>query len=383
MVTASAEAAVGATDRSLPSGALVAAALALPGVALPQHARAQSVPDTAFVQFKYLDYRDWQPGARRMRVDNPGFYAVKPLSESLVVEGGIVYDGMSGASPLYFNALSGASGEGVRDYRTAGDVKLTKYFERYAIGAGATYSHERDYISRAGTIEFRAWTQDRNRTYALAFSGAADRINTDNGAAQDESKYVLDFLVGVTQVVNPTLIVQSNLTYSRGHGYFTDPYKLLDNRPDKRRVLAWLTRANQHFPDANGTFKVGYRYIDDSFGANAHMLEAAWHQALAQGWSVTSSLRYTTQDAAWFYYGPPVGSGFRPGERYTADTRLSAFGAFTPGILVAKQFDDGWVADLKVEFYRQKASWHLGGDGSPGLLEFSARWVQVGLGRSF
>jgi hypothetical protein len=318
-----------------------------------------------------------------MRVDNPSFYAMKPLSDSLVVEGSIVYDGMSGASPLFFNALSGASGEGVRDYRTAGDAKATKYFERFAIGAGGAYSHERDYISRAGTVEVRTWTEDRNRTLSFAFSGAADRIHTQNGAADHESKYVLDFLVGVTQVVNATLIVQSNLTYSRGHGYFTDPYKLLDRRPDRRNIFAWLTRANQHFPEANGTLKAAYRYLDDSFGADSHMVEVAWHQALPQDWSLTPSLRYLSQDAAWFFYGPPIGKGFRPGEPYTADARLSAFGAFTPGIVVAKQLDDGWVADLRVEFYRQKASWHAGGDGSEGIDTFSARWIQLGVGRSF
>ena len=84
----------------------------------------------------------------------------------------IVYDGMSGASPLFFNALSGASGEGVRDYRTAADVKLTKFFDRYSIGVGAAYSHERDYISRAGSIELRTWTADKNRTYAFGFAGS-------------------------------------------------------------------------------------------------------------------------------------------------------------------------------------------------------------------
>ncbi|HEX4883257.1 MAG TPA: DUF3570 domain-containing protein [Casimicrobiaceae bacterium] len=371
-----------ATDPT-PPGALLAAALALPGVALPLAAHAQSVPDAAFVQFKYVDYRDWQPGARRMRVDNPGFYALKPLSDSLFVEGSIVYDGMSGASPLFFDALSGASGEGVRDYRTAGDLKVTKVFDRFAVAVGGAYSHERDYISRAGTIEVRAWTEDRNRTFAFAVSGAADRIHTESGAADHERKHVLDVLVGITQVVNPTLIVQSNLTYSRGHGYFTDPYKLLDNRPDHRRVVAWLTRANQHFPDLDGTLKVGYRYLDDSFGADSHMLEAAWHQPLPHGWSVTPGLRYFTQKAASFFYGPPIGRGFRPGEPYTADARLSAYGALTPGLLVARQFADGWVADLKVEFYRQKASWRAGGDGSPGILPLSARWIEVGVGRSF
>lgn len=372
-----------ATDRAAPAGALLAAALALPGVALPPAAAAQAVPDASFVQFKYLDYRDWQPGARRMRVESPGFYAVKPLSESLVVEASLVYDGMSGASPLYFNALSGASGEGVHDYRTAGDVKVTKTFERWALGAGAAYSHERDYLSRGGVVDLRWWTEDRNTTLAFSVAAAADRIDTPAGAATGERKRVLDLLVGVTQSVNPTLIVQSNLTYSRGRGYFTDPYKLLDRRPDKRDILAWLTRANQRFPAASGTLRLAYRYLDDSFGADSHMVEAAWVQDLPGDWALTPSLRYYTQRAASFFYGPPVGSGFRPGEPYTADARLAAYGAFTPGLLVAKRLGDGWSVDLKLEFYRQKAAWRAGGGGSEGLAPFSARWIQVGVGRSF
>jgi len=318
-----------------------------------------------------------------MEVDNPGFFFVKPLSESLVVEGSLVYDGMSGASPLYFDALSGASGEGVRDYRTAGDVKLTKYFDRFAVGAGAAYSHERDYVSRAGSVEFRTWTADRNRTYTLGFAGAADRIHTESGAAERERKYVLDFMAGVTQVLSSTAIVQSNVTYSRGHGYFSDPYKLLDNRPDSRRILAWLTRYNQHFPSADGTLQIAYRYIDDSFGADSNMLEAAWVQPLPQGWSVRPSLRYYTQKAAYFFFGPPVGSGFRPGQPYTADARLSAFGAWTPGIGVAKTLADGWSVDFKVEYYEQRSSWRAGGDGSPGLLPFSARWIELGVTKTF
>ena len=374
---------MGATDRGggAPAGALLAAALALPGIV--PHAQAQSVPDTGVIQFKYLDYRDWQPGARRMRVDNPGFSLVKPLSETLVIEGSLVYDGMSGASPLYFNAVSGASGEGVKDYRTAGDVKLTKYYERFSIGVGAAYSHERDYISRAGSIELRTWTPDRNRTYALGFAGASDRISTENGAAQGERKHVLDFLVGVTQALSPTAILQTNITYSRGHGYFTDPYKLLDNRPDHRRLVAWLTRYNQHVPGVDGTLQLAYRYIDDTFGADSNMVEAAWVQPLSSGWSVRPGLRYYTQKAAYFFHGVPIGSGFVRGEPYTADARLSAFGAWMPGVLIAKELDGGWRVDVKLEYYEQRSSWRFSGNGSEGLLPFKARWIQVGVSKTF
>ena len=51
-------------------------------------------------------------------------------------------------------------------------------------------------------------------------------------------------LVGVTQVLSVNDIVQSNLTYSVGSGYYNDPYKAIDVRPDHRDQLAWLTRWN-------------------------------------------------------------------------------------------------------------------------------------------
>lgn len=366
-----------ATDRGSVR-ALMAAALALPGIAPP--ASAQTMPDEGVVSLRYLDYRDWQPGADRMRVESPSFYVMKPFGGSWVAEGSVVYDAMSGASPRYFNTLSGAS---VTDHRTAGDAKLTRYFDRYAIGVGGVVSSERDYLSRGGGFDVRWWTEDRNTTVAFSFAGTADTINPVNEVVVDAKKHTLDFLVGVTQAINPNAIVQSNVTYSRGHGYYSDPYKILDARPDRRRVLAWLTRWNQAVPSVDGTLKLAFRLLDDSFGSTSVMAGAEWAQALPHGFTVTPGLRYYTQSAADFYRNPPFPTGYVPGEYYTADTRLSAFGAFTGSLKVAKSFADGWSADLRVDLYRQRASWRLGGDGSPGLETFSARWIQAGVSRTF
>lgn len=364
--------------RAASSGALFAAALALPGVVA-----AQAAPDEGVIALKYLDYRDWQPGAERMTVRSPALYVRKPVSESLVVEGSLVYDSMSGASPLNHNTLSGASGTGITEYRTAGDVKVTKYFGNQAVGVGAAVSSERDYLSRAASVDVRFFSEDRNRTWAFGIAGADDRIDSVNGVAQGETRHTLEFLVGITQVLSAGDIVQTNLTYSTGHGYYSDPYKLLDTRPDRRHTLAWLTRYNHHFPQLDATLKVAYRYLHDSFGTDAHTVELAWVQPLPRGITLTPSLRYTTQSAADFYFDPPFPRGFERGAFYTADTRLSAFGAFTPGAKVGYDIGGGWSADLKVEFYRQRSSWHLGGSGSPGLEPFSARWVQLGIAKTF
>ena len=383
---ASGEKTAGAKNRSAiahsPTTALFAAALALPGI-LPGGAGAQTAPENGLVALKFLDYRDWQPGADRMSVRSPSLYALKPLSDTLTVEGSVVYDSMSGASPLWHNTLSGASRLRVTDYRTAGDVKVTKYFGGVALALGAAVSSERDYLSRAGSLEVRVWSDDRNRTWAFGFGSTSDRISPVNGLEENAPRNTLDFLVGVTQALSPDAIVQSNLTYARGHGYYADPYKPFDTRPDRRAIFSWLTRYNLHFPASDATLRLSYRYLHDSFGDRSSAVEATWFQPLPLGWSIAPSLRYYTQSAADFYFDPPFPKGFVFGRNYTADTRLSAFGAFTPSVVLGKALPQGFSATLKVAFYRQRASWQLGGDGSPGLEPFSARWIEAGIAKSF
>ncbi|HEV8500766.1 MAG TPA: DUF3570 domain-containing protein [Casimicrobiaceae bacterium] len=361
---------------------LLAAALALPGI-VPTAALAQSMPDQGIFALKYLDYRDWQPGADRMTVRSPSMYVLAPFAGQWTVEGSLVYDAMSGASPLYFNTLSGASGLGVTDYRTAGDVKVTRYFDRYSIGVGGAYSHERDYISRAGSLDVRWWTADKNVTLDFGFAGDADYIHPSARELDNGRRDTLDFLAGVTVNLSPLDLVQSTITYSTGHGYYSDPYKPLDTRPGERRVFAWQTRYNHYFAQPDATLQLGYRYLGDSFGGESHAFDVAWAQALPGSVTLTPSLRYYTQSAADFWFGPPYPQGFVVGQNFTADTRLSAFGAFTAGLGVVKALADGWTVDLRFDFYRQRAGWRAFGTGSEGIEPFSARWIAAGVSRAF
>lgn len=369
-------------DRSL---ALVAAALALPGM-LPAPALAQSAPDQGVIAMRYYDYRDWQAGANRMAVKSPSLYALVPLSDSLAFEGSLVYDSVSGASPLFHDTLSGASGRGIGDYREAGDVKVTKYFGDSVLTLGGAYSHEQDYISRAASVEWREWSDDRNRTVAIGIGAAKDRINAVEGVnapVLDQPRETYDYLLGLTQVLSPEALVESSITWSDGRGYYSDPYKLHDARPGRRRIFAWLTHYNHYFAAQDATLRLGYRYLDDSFGDDSHMLEVSWVQALPAGFTLTPTIRYLTQSAARFYHDPPFPQGFEPGALYTADERLSAFGALTLGLRLARDLPHGITVDVAANVYRQRGDWRAGGSGSPGLAQFSARWIEFGLSKRF
>ena len=374
---------------------ILAAALALPGI-IPTAQAQVSVPNFTLIQFKYLYYRDYQESGNRMTINAPALYLLAPISDSWVFEIGAVYDNVSGASPYYHSVLSGASGQGIKDNRYAGDLTVTKYFSRTAISVRGAYSTEDDYRSVAGGLTLRQATQDQNTTLTVGVGYSSDEIFPADGPVFTRTKTTLDGIIGITQVVSPSATVQGNFYYARQRGYLTDPYKALygvDQRPDSRDQLAVLLRWNQYFEGLKASLRTSYRFYDDNWEIRAHTGTVEWAQELPYGLTLTPSIRYTTQSSAYFYYDPvydatagapfPPGYFSNPNGFYTSDTRLSAFGGITPGLKLAKSFTGGWSIDGKAEYYEQRADWRLGGDGSPGLQNFKAQLYQVGVTRKF
>lgn len=393
----------------------MAAALVLPGLVLPGlvalTAHAENAPEGVTVAFKYLNYEDAQsssgdpsrPGSgKRMKVNAPSFGITAGLSDEWGLEAAAVYDSISGASPQYHSTLSGASGKGIKDERTAADAKLTRYFSRSSIGFGVATSSENDYKSNALSVDYRISSDDNNTTYAFGAGYSSDKIQDSNGNViglfgQAQKKKSKDFMFGVTQNLTPNDIIQSNLTYAVGKGYFDDPYKTFDKRPDTRNDLAWLTRLNHYYSNLDAALHVSYRLFSNNWGMHSHTLESEWHQQLSDGWKIVPALRYYSQNSADFYSdldtqnagaglftaypglaGPYAGRPF-----YSADTRLSAFGAITPGIKVSKEISKNFIVDVKAEYYQQRASWRLGGNGSTGIEPWHARFLQMGFSYKF
>lgn len=367
----------------MPLGAsLLLAALALPAV---QPAQAESAPEQGQVAFKLLDYQERQPDASRIHVRAPSWMVMAPLGSAWSLNGTLTSDAISGASPAYHT--SGLTR--MHDDRHAVDLAATRYFDRGALTLGASLSKESDYLSRGVSLQGTLDSEDRNTAWTLGLGLNHDAINPSNQVVVNEHKQVTDLLLGVTQVLTVNDIVQLNLGISRGRGYFSDPYKVFDNRPrehDKRTLLA---RWNHHLEASDATLRLSYRYYTDSYALHAHTLGLEYVQPLPQGWTVTPLARLYSQNAARFYLDADTsGSPFPPNPPdnavvYTQDQRLSAFGARTLGVKLAKQFHNGWQADLKFEQYAQRSAWQWSGSGSPGLAPFNARSIQLGLSRPF
>ena len=377
--------------RTWTPGSFTLAALALPGV-MASPALAQGMPDSAFVAVKVQAYNDWQPGLDRIKVVAPSIYVLAPFAGTWSIESTLVHDSISGASPRWHTNISGASR--MEDKRTAVDVKVTRYFDRWSIGLRGSNSTENDYRSNAVALEARLSSPDNNTTWVAGVGVTRDTINPVNELVVNEKKDVTDVMLGVTQTWTKNDLVQANLSYVRGRGYFNDPYKLADIRPRSRDQTIALLRWN-HFIDgdnatlAGTTVRSSYRFYSDTFGVRAHTAQVEWVKPINDRFSVIPSVRYYTQSAANFYfdpvYDPEIGEPFPVGNPkfFSPDTRLSAYGAITLGAKVEWRIDQRWAADVKYERYEQRSAWRLGGNGSPGITKFSAQFVQLGISRRF
>jgi hypothetical protein len=372
---------VAATDKNN-AGAILLAALALPGVA-----QAENAPESASLSVKYLHYSDSQPNLDRIKVTSPSLDLLLPIAGEWALRVGLVSDTISGASPRYHSAVSGASR--FDEKRTGADVAVTRYFSRASVSVAAGRSGENDYVSRFASVQASFSSDDNNTTWLLGTGVANDRINPVNLAVTDESKRTVDVMAGVTQVLSARDLVQLVLTHVRGRGYFSNPYKYVDVRPREHDQSTVQLRWNHHIEKIGVSSRMSYRYYTDDYGVHAHTLLEEVVHPLHGGWTLTPSLRLYTQSQASFYFDPvydkrfgapfPLNYVFGSTANISADQRLSAYGAMTLGLKVEKEISKDTTLDLKWEQYKQRGAWRQFGNGSPGLQDFSARSIQLGL----
>ena len=221
----------------------------------------------------------------------------------------------SGASPLYYNTLSGASGDRRHRLPDRGRLQAHQVFQRHG-------DRRRRCACRRSAITCRERLRSSggsSPTIEIApgrscFGGANDRINPKNGVVVDAPRNTLDFLVGVTQALS------ADSHRSIESHVFARSWLLLrsvqDARyaADHRRCSPGSPATTSIFPGRDATLRLSYRYLHDSFGSTSNAFDATWFQPLPHGWSVAPSLRYYTQTAADFYYNPPFPDGFVAGQ---------------------------------------------------------------------
>ncbi len=374
------------------ANSILIAAMSLTGVTagvagISGQVQAEEAPAKADISVKFLRYHESQPGLERIHVNSPALALSVPIAGVWSLDASMVSDSVSGASPRYHTVISSASK--MSDFRRAADLKLHRYFDRVKLSLGTSFSSEHDYFSKAYSVNASFASDDQNTTWNFGLGSAHDRIDANTRNVHDK-KQGKDYLLGVTQVLSPQDLLQINLTHTRGHGYFADPYKSLDIRPRERLQTALNLRHHHHFVQTDSSLRLHYRNYRDSFGIRSHTLTAELAQPFAGGWTLTPSLRWYTQTAADFYFEPrytilyiPVGYKIGSKQFVSEDQRMSAFGARTMGLKVSKQFDADWSVDLSIERYQQKSEWAFSQRNHLNLAPLTASIIQLGLQHQF
>lgn len=355
-------------------------AMSIPGLAVVTDAAAQTEPEKSLVRMQYGFYQDYQGRLeRRIQVNAPSIWLRTPIDAHSQIEGGVQIDSVTGASPTYLDALSGASGVGIKDFRRAGDLKYTRFYDGYSLAAGAVVSKEDDYESKGGSGEAKWWTDDKNTIFTVGFGGHADNIKSTNFTSLDDFRRTYDYMFGVTQNINSRSFIQSNLAGSFSDGFHSDQYKYGDIRPRSREQYAWLNRYRLFFPHSGDALHVDYRLGVDSWGIDSHTVDVAWYKPIGQ-WVVRPHLRYYRQGKAFFYSSdyPPEAWGEH---FYSTDFRLAEFGSLTAGVQFIRDLGQGVSWDCSFDFMQQRTD--LAFHRSDLVDSIGAYWFVTGITKKF
>ena len=292
------------------------------------------------------------------------------------VEG--VIDSITGATPTGLPAPAGSTQVDLtqmHDRRKAWNAELLRQFPGFSLTLGVANSRESDYVSNGWSINTVTEFNQKNTLLLAGVAGTNDNVQE---YFQPDHAYVKkrtnDLILGVNQLLDPHTSVTVNLSWGRAVGYLSDPHKVVpylivadpgpppivllssiaENRPDERNKWILYASLNRSFPEVRGALEASYRFYHDTFGTNAHTLQASWLQRLGDPFILQPELRLYQQTAASFYYYDltrtsivPTGAAPHPaGPFFSSDYRLAALRSYTYGLKLT------WVATpwLQLDF---------------------------------
>ena len=265
-----------------------------------------------------------------------------------------------------------------RVYTVSGGLGFSTEYDYTHIGANASLA--RDFNKRNTTLSFgAAYSQDDIQPVGgapLPLSQMLDVGDLSN-KRNDDTKQVLDLLLGFTQVLGRNTLLRVNYSYSDSSGYLNDPYKLLsvvdpvtgdtigrvaagsqgpngiyryESRPDSRTKQGVYAEMKHAF--GAPVLQLSYRFMTDDWGIDSNTLETKLRWPLGDDNYIEPQLRYYTQSEADFYRSSVVAN--QPLPQYaSADFRLGNFDAVTLGVKFGHRTASGNEWSTRLEYYQQ------------------------------
>ena len=366
--------------------ALTSSALALPGVVAVSSAHADTPPAVSVLSYRASSYKEDDLDASALLAGSAERYDIKvhqlrysaPVGEKYSFSLDSSYESMSGASPWYtvesVNGDAKVAMSGATIYEKRSDITASgrRYFDSGNLGISLTISDENDYRSNSMAVDGSFTLANNSTTISGGASYSDDELSPTDALLFNRipsaTKANSSAFVSVTQILNKFSILQSGISTARASGFLSDPYKLVDRRPEERNQFTWTTSWRRYFRAQTSALHANYRYYDDDFGVSSHTLDLSLHKTFRRSITLVPSLRYYQQDAANFF--TPASDFLQASDFNSADFRLSSYGALSAGLKLNARVGK-YTFVLSGERYKADAS--LGGSGasSPGIIDFT------------
>ena len=342
-------------------------------------AQLQSARGENHADYRYEDYRE---GNGRMVIQTHAVAFGMKLNSSVEIDGEVVYDAVSGATPN-----GGIPSAGSRDWlseihpdvRKAGNLSVAVAWGANTTTPQLAYSLENDYESLGYSLNHTIDFNEKNTTLAIGTAYTHDKIFAST-MAETKDKDSGDFLLGITQLLGPKTVLTANFTFGVANGYLDDPYKGVhipyypdplnpdpnaktfnEKRPHQRFKQIGYLSLTQFFTPLNASAEGSYRLYRDSYGVVSHTMSLNWYQKIGKHVILSPMLRFVDQSAADFYMtqlpgdytlNDPNDPFYAPlPDRYSSDYRLASLQTITYGIGVTVKVHEHVSLDVGFKHY--------------------------------
>jgi hypothetical protein len=246
--------------------------------------------------------------------------------------------------------LKANSSASYNDTRIYPSINWTRENEKKGttIGTGLSYSHEFDYISYGGNINFAAKTKNRSGEFSAKFQTFLDQVSLIQpleirtliptpGRRDDRSIYptsprnTFDLALSYSQIINQHFQIMLMGDIIAQNGYLGLPFHRVylstgkvvqENLPNNRVKIPLGIRANYFLGD-NLILRGYYRFYTDDWGITAHTASLETPIKINSFFSVSPFYRYYTQTATKYF--APYQQTVPTAQYYTSNYDLSNF----------------------------------------------------------
>ena len=336
-------------------------------------------------------YEDYQEDNDRIRVEAHYVRAEKDLGVNTTLSVVGLVDTITGSTPtgepIQDDDPNQVPLEYLEDKRESIILSLDHKKGDHNFSFELSYSEESDYESKGGSMVYKRELNKNNTTLQAGYSLLEDDLSAPT-LRNPEEKTSHDMFVGVSQIIDSSTVLTSNISYGKENGYLGDPYKGVqktieilpgfflpilfpENRPGDREKWIFYTELLRNVEKANGSLQTSYRFFSDDAGIDSHTFSVEWFQKLNDHLVLRPIYRYYKQSASDFYYYDLDSTSIIPDRSnagnppfYSSDHRLSKMETHTYGLKLIWFINDDLEFNIKFNRYEMK--------GLDGITHFSA-----------